>query len=141
MKEKIFVDTDICLDLLLQRQPYYKSAAQLFTFVDKKKIEAYVSSLSFSHIHYILRHDYSVNESRKVLSRFKVLTNVLAVDDKVIELALQSDFKDFEDGIQYYTAIENNIKVLLTRKLKDYRTATIPIMTTEEYLKSLSFTS
>ena len=59
---------------------------------------------------------------------------VLAVTDKVVDLALSSDFKDFEDGLQYFTAIENNIKTLLTRNLKDYKSAEIPIMTAEQFL-------
>lgn len=60
---------------------------------------------------------------------------MLPVDDKVIELALQSEFRDFEDAIQYYCAIENGIEVLITRNLKDFRSATIPVMTAEEFLK------
>jgi len=60
----------------------------------------------------------------------------LAVTDKVIELALSSDFKDFEDCIQYFTATEENIKTLLTRNLKDYKTAEISVMTAGQFLKS-----
>jgi predicted nucleic acid-binding protein len=139
VKESVFADTDICLDLLTGRQPHYTGAARLFTLADQKKIEVFVSSLSFSNIHYILRQEYSIVESRKILTRFKVLTTVLAVNDKIIELALQSDFKDFEDGIQYYTAIENKLRLIITRNLKDYKSAQIPVMTTDEYLKSVSF--
>ena len=66
---------------------------------------------------------------------FKTLVNVLPVTDKTVELALSSDFKDFEDALQYFTAIENNVKTLLTRNLKDYKTAEITVMTAEQYLK------
>ena len=78
---------------------------------------------------------YSPDQARKKMLKFKTLVTVLAVTDKVVELALSSDFKDFEDGLQYYTAIENNIKILLTRNLKDYKIAEIPIMTAEQYMK------
>lgn len=67
--------------------------------------------------------------------KFKTLVTVLSVSDKVVELALLSDFKDFEDALQYYTALENGVTLLLTRNLKDYKTAGIPIMTAEQYLK------
>ena len=77
----------------------------------------------------------SASEARKILSRFKVLVNVLPVDDKVIELALNSDFGDFEDAIQYYCAIENGINILITRNLKDYKLARIPVLTAEEWIK------
>lgn len=59
----------------------------------------------------------------------------MPVDDKTLDLALSSDFKDFEDGIQYYTAIEKNLKILLTRNLKDFKAAEISVMTAEQYLK------
>jgi len=67
--------------------------------------------------------------------KFKTLVTVLSVSDKVVELALLSDFKDFEDALQYYTALENGVTLLLTRNLKDFKTAGIPIMTAEQYLK------
>ena len=69
--------------------------------------------------------------------KFKTLVTVNEVNDKTIELALASDFKDFEDGIQYFTAIENGIQLLLTRNLKDYKSADIPVMTAEDFIKQL----
>ncbi len=138
MRETVFVDTDICLDLLTQRKPHYDAAAVLFTLADQKKIQICVSSLSFTNIHYILRHDNSVGESRKILGRFKVLTRVLGVDEKIVDLALQSDFRDFEDAVQYYTAIENKIKVLVTRNVKDFKTSAIPVMTAQDFVSTIS---
>lgn len=134
---KIFVDTDVCLDLLSGRKPFNAFAEQLFTLADLGKIEIYVSSLSFSNIDYILQSQYKMNDSRKILSRFKTLVFVLPVDDKIINLALASDFGDFEDAIQYNTAIENNIKILLTRNLKDYRKSLIQVMNPETFLLGL----
>lgn len=68
----------------------------------------------------------------------KTLTTVLAVNDKIVKLALASDFKDFEDGLQYYSATENNIKQLITRNLKDYKSAEIIVLTAEQFLKVFS---
>ena len=133
--EKVFVDTDIVLDLLSYREPFYTHSAYLFSEADQGKTKIYVSSLSFSNLNYILSKQYSADQSRKKLLKFKTLVTVLAVTDKVVELALSSDFKDFEDGLQYFTAIENNIKTLLTRNLKDYKTAEISVMTAEQFLK------
>ena len=133
--EKVFVDTDIILDLLSNREPFYIHSANLFSAADKNEIKLYVSSLSFANLNYILSKQYSVDQARKKLQKFKTLVTVLSVTDKVIELALSSDFKDFEDGIQYFTAIENNIKTLLTRNLKDYKSAQISVLTAEQFLK------
>ena len=135
--EKVFVDTDIALDLLAERAAHYLSAAQLFTLADLGKLSIHVSSLSFSNLHYLLSRLYSQTESRRLLSTFKILVRVLAADDKIIDLSLNSSFKDFENAIQYYTATENRIGVLLTRNLKDYKTAQITVMTAEDYLLSV----
>lgn len=132
--EKIFVDTDIALDLLSERSPHYTYAAQLFTLADKERLLIYVSSLSFSNLNYLLSRQYSHKEARRILNKFKVLVNVLSVDEKIIDLSLSSEFKDFEDAIQYYTAIENNISTLITRNLKDYKHANMAIMTAEDFL-------
>src|SRR5258705_6957880 len=134
--DKVFIDTDIALDLLSERAPHYLPAAQLFTLADQGKLSIHVSSLSFSNLHYLLSRLYSQAESRRILSTFKILVKVLSVDDKIIDLSLNSVFKDFEDAIQYYTATENQIDILLTRNLKDYKAAQITVMTAEDYLLS-----
>jgi predicted nucleic acid-binding protein len=133
--EKVFVDTDIILDLLSNREPFYIHSANLFSAADKNEIKIYVSSLSFANLNYILSKQLSTDQAKKKLFKFKTLVSVLSVTDKVIELALSSDFKDFEDAIQYFTAIENNIQILLTRNLKDYKYAEISVLTAEQFLK------
>lgn len=133
--EKVFIDTDIALDLLGQRAPYYDAAARLFTLADRGKLAIYISSLSFSNLHYLLTKQYNASESRRILNNFKVLVRVLAVDDKIIDLALSSKFADFEDAIQYFTAIENGIPILLTRNIRDYAQSRIAVLTAESYLK------
>lgn len=132
--DKLFIDTNIVLDLLAKREGFFEAAKILFSRVDKKELEIYISSLSFANTHDILSKIINEEEARKVLRKFKVLVTVLPMDDKIIELALSSDFKDFEDAIQYYTAIENNIKTIITRNLKDFKTSTISVMTAQDYL-------
>jgi predicted nucleic acid-binding protein len=131
---KIFVDTDVCLDLLSGRKPFNKTAEILFSQADNKKIKIYVSSISFSNIDYVLRSQYSSRHSRQVIGKFKTLVNVLAVDSKTIDLAIASDFQDFEDAIQYSCAIENNLTILITRNIKDYKKASITVLTPETFL-------
>jgi predicted nucleic acid-binding protein len=133
--DKIFVDTDIILDLLTAREPFYDFAAALFSLADSNKVLLYVSSLSFANLNYILSKQFTATQARKQLLKFKTLVKVLAVDEKITELALASDFKAFEDALQYFTAIANNIQILVTRNLKDYKNANIPVMTAELYLK------
>jgi predicted nucleic acid-binding protein len=133
--EKVFVDSDIVLDLLSGRQPHYDYAAELFSLADENSIKLYVSSLTFANVNYILSKQLSAGQARKMLFKFKTLITVLSVNDKVIELALASDFHDFKDAIQYNTAIENSITTLLTRNLKDFKKAEIAILTAQQYLR------
>lgn len=135
MTRKVFVDADIVLDLLAGRNPFYGAAAALFSLADKRELEICVSALSFSNIHYILCREMPTTQSRRYLAKLKILVTVLPVTEKTIESALFSEFRDFEDGIQYFAAVENDVPIMLTRNLKDYKPATIPVMTAEQFIK------
>lgn len=131
---KVFVDTDVCIDLLSARKPFNTTAELLFSLADNGKIKIYVSALSFSNIDYVLRSQYSTNHSRQIIAKFKTMVHVLAVDSKTIDLAITSDFKDFEDAIQYACALAHNLTTIITRNIKDYKKATIKVLTPETFL-------
>ena len=132
--DKVFVDTDICIDLLSGRMPFNKSAELLFSQADTGKIKICVSSLSFLNIDYVLLSQYSTTHSKQIIAKFKTLVQVLSFDSKTIDLAIASDFKDFEDAIQYSCALEHNLTTIITRNLKDYKKATIKVLTPETFL-------
>ena len=134
--DRVFIDTDVVLDLLAMRIPFYKSAAEVFSLADKKQLSIFVSALTFANVHYILSRELSKTESRQKLSRLKTIVQILPIDSKMIDLSLNSEFDDFEDGIQYYTAIERGITILLTRNLRDYKEAEITVMSPDQYLNS-----
>ena len=132
--DTLLVDTNIVLDLLAERKEFLIEAQELFTLSDKKEVKLYVSSLTFANTFYILSQKLKLSDARKIVRKFKVLVEVLPMDDKIIDLSLESDFKDFEDAIQYHTAIENDIKIIITRNLKDFKTSKIPVLTTKSYM-------
>jgi len=132
----ILLDTNIIIDLLAAREPFYAEAAKLFTLADKKTIKLSVSALSLANTHYILSKFTTDYEARRMLRNFKVIVEVLPMDDKIVELALNSDFRDFEDAIQYFSAIENDQQLIVTRNKSDFKASKIPIMTAGEFLKS-----
>ena len=134
--KSIFLDTNIVLDLLAHRMPFYTEAAKLFSLADKKKIVLSVSALCLADINYILSKQISEMEVRKILRKFKVLVTVLPLDDKIIDLALNSEFRDFEDAMQYFTAIENDQDLIITRNQPDFKESKIPVMTAGEFIKS-----
>jgi len=135
--DKILVDTNIILDLLAKRESFYSEAQELFTFADKKQIILFVSSLTLANTYYVLSKSIKIENARKILRTLKVLVDILPMDDKIIDLALDSEFADFEDAIQYFTAIENNLDLIVTRNLKDFKKSTIPVLTAKDYLATI----
>ncbi len=134
MKQRIFIDTNIFLDLFCRREPFYFQAAALFSAIDKGKVEACASSLTYANLHYVLRKSIGSHKAVEALKNLRKLVPILPVDDTVIAKALDSNFSDFEDAIQYYTALENSLPVIVTRNRKDFRAATITTCTAEEFL-------
>ena len=135
MKQPVFVDTDIVLDLLARREPFYDAAARLFSLAETGDIHLSVSALTFANLFCILRKQVSAGHAQEVLRNFKQLVSVLPVDDAVIEQALHAGFTDFEDAIQYFSALSAGCTVFLTRNGRHYRKATISILTAEAFLR------
>lgn len=134
---RILLDTNVMLDLLGERVPFYDSIAKVATLADQKKLTLIVSPLSFTTIDYVL-NKYEIAESvLNKLRKFKIICEVCEVNEETIDKALNSSFKDFEDALQYFTALQANCSIIITRNGKDFKQATIPIMTAEEYLSSI----
>ena len=121
--KSLFLDTNIAVDLLAKREPFYSASAPIFAMGDRGMVQLFICSLSFSTIFYLLRS-------------FRKLVRVLPVNDDIVDKALQSSFTDFEDAIQYYSAVESGIDTIITRNVKDFRNANASVMTPEEYLNS-----
>ncbi len=140
--ERLLVDTNIVIDLLSKREDFFQEAQELFTLADNNLVELYVSALTFANTHYLLSRHHKLDEARKIMTKLKVLVKVAHLDDKIIELALVSDFKDFEDAIQYNCAKTlNKIDCIVTRDTKDFKTSSIPTMTPKEALTMIESTS
>jgi len=137
MTFKIFIDSDIILDVLSKREPFYNSAAILFSLIEKGRIKGYSSSIIFSNVHYVLRKRISKDNTITSLKYLKSLLEVLPVDKRAIESALDSEFDDFEDAIQYFCAEQNGINYFITRNKIDYEKAQINILTAKEFLSML----
>lgn len=133
--KSILIDTNIAIDLLAQREPFYKEASLLFSLADKSKLKLYFSALSFANTNYILEKASSPKQAREILKKFKLIVSILDLNEKLISLAINDqDFLDFEDGLQYYTAIENNLDLIITRNRKDFKNSKIPVMNAKEFL-------
>jgi predicted nucleic acid-binding protein len=134
--KKLFIDTNIVIDLLSRREPYYEEAANLFSLADKKVIELSISSLTIANTSFTLLRQTNSTSAKEILRKLRLIINILPLDDKIIGIALNDNsFDDFEDGLQYFTAIENNQDLIITRNLKDFKNSAIPVMTARQFLK------
>jgi predicted nucleic acid-binding protein len=136
--KKLLIDTNIVIDLLSKRKDFYQDAAQLFSRADQNQLKLTISSLTFANTNYILSKLKSSKDAREILRKFKVLVDLLPLNDKIIELALSDEnFTDFEDGLQYYSALENDVDIIITRNKKDFKSSRLPVLTSREFLASL----
>lgn len=138
MKDRIFLDTNVVIDLLGEREPFYNSAAKIATMADKGEIRLVVSALTYSTIYYVLSRFEDKELVKEKIRKFKVIAETSDLTDNVIEKGLTSKFSDFEDSLQYYCAVKMDCKVLITRNHKDFEESDIPVMSPEEYLSSLN---
>ena len=135
--KKLFIDTNIIIDLLSRREPFYGESAELFSLADQKNIELYISSLTIANISYILLRQLNSSKVKEILRKLRLIVNILPLDDKIIGVALNDNsFNDFEDGLQYFTAMENNQDLIITRNLKDFKASKIPVMTARQFLET-----
>ena len=136
---KVFVDSDVILDLLAHRVPHFHISALLFTFADMNKIELYTSPTVFCNVFYILRKELGIEKAKESLRKLRLIVKVIDSSEKTIDSALNSVFSDFEDAIQYYTAQNHKLTTIVTRNVKDYKNSNLSVETPEMFLCSREF--
>ena len=134
--QKVFLDTNIVIDFLGEREGFYDAAAKVMTLADQKKITTYVSPTSISTIFYLLSKFENAKTALEKIRKFKVLSSISIMDDDSVEKAMNSDFKDFEDALQYFSAVASKCDLIITRNEKDFKNAMIPVMNAESFLET-----
>jgi predicted nucleic acid-binding protein len=135
---KIFVDTNIIVDLIADRKPYSKFAIDIFKNAEDKKVQLFTSSHSIATTHYLLKKFIGEEELRKIIYNLLDYIHVIPVDMDVIKKGLKSKHKDFEDAIQIICAYKiEKIDCIVTRNIKDFRGAEIPVFTPDELIQKL----
>jgi predicted nucleic acid-binding protein len=133
---KILIDTDVILDFFFDRKPYSDDATKLFMLCEKKIVVGFVTPVILSHVYYLLR---KTAKHEKVIENLKMLINMIdiaSINKTTILEALNSEFKDFEDAIQNFSAQYNKeIEVIVTRNVKDFKESRLSVMTPETYLR------
>ena len=133
---KLFLDTNIVVDLLERREPFCHDAVRLFTMAYNRQVQLVVSPMTFSTASFLLRKHGSEGV-RNLLSNFRQLSRVATANERTVDDSLASQFKDFEDAMQYYTAVRAKADIIITRNGKDFANSKIPVMTAGEYLATI----
>jgi predicted nucleic acid-binding protein len=137
MKDKLFLDTNVILDLLGEREPFYDSIAKIATLADKGNIQLIVSAFTYPTVYYLLSRFEDKELVKEKIRKFKIIAETADLTDKIINKGLASRFNDFEDSLQYYSAAETDCNIIITRNSKDFKASEIPVFTPDEYLNSL----
>ena len=136
--KNIFLDTNVIIDFLADRRPFSLSAAKIFNYSLQEKVKVFISAVSYNNIYYILRQSLTNKETIKLLDELCEMTEIADVTKAVIKLSLKTDFKDFEDAIQYNCALATHkIDFIVTRDTKDFKNSILPVLTPEEAISSL----
>ena len=133
---KIFLDSDVLLDLFIEREPHHTIAQRLLTVLKRKGLQCYTSPIVLANVNYILAkakgREYSIGKLRSL----RALLNVLQIDERIVDAAVASPQTDFEDTLQLQCALANGIDTLITRNVRPYPKARIQIVDPMQYLSS-----
>jgi len=131
---RIFVDTNLLLDVLAKREPFYIAAARVWTLAETGACEALVSAISFNNVFYIVRKARDATAARRALVLLRDVFASVAPDQRILNQAIDSEIPDFEDAIQLYSALHARADYLLTRNVGDFPAGILPILAPDEFL-------
>jgi predicted nucleic acid-binding protein len=135
----LFMDTNVVIDFLADRQPFSLHATRLFDLTIDGKVKIYISAVSYNNIYYILMQSLTNNATIKLLEELAEMTEITDVPKTIIKQSLKTDFKDYEDAIQYYCALSiPEIDFIVTRDTKDFKKSTLSVLTPAEAVVSLN---
>lgn len=137
--DNVLLDTDVILDFFFNREPFAEYSTETLTLCQEHKINGFTTPVIISNVYYLLKktakHEIIIEKLKQLLN----IIDVILMDKNAVLNALNSDFKDFEDALQNFSAVENGkIKIVLTRNIKDFKKSELAILTPETYLKGKS---
>ncbi len=132
--KNIFVDSDVILDVVLERVPFFIASQKIFSLIERNHFKGFTSSIILANCYYILSSNKNKNIAEKTITKLRSIITVLPFTDKEIGESINSSFTDFEDGIQYFIAVNNGIETIITRNIADYNNANINIFMPKDFL-------
>jgi predicted nucleic acid-binding protein len=131
---KVFIDTNVIIDLIANREPFSEDAIQLFSLGERKKIKLYISTQSILTTHYILKKYISEKELRDIIDELLDFVSVIPSTKDIIKRSLKSKYNDFEDGVQILTAESiESMSFIVTRNVKDFKESNLNVLTPQDF--------
>lgn len=118
--ERIFVDTDVLLDVIIEREPFFHDSRAIWEKAERHEVEAHVAAISFNNVHYLVRRLKGLPEALCAVTNVRQVFQTSPVGEQIIDHALSLAFKEFEDAVQYACAQNVGARWLLTRNLDDF---------------------
>jgi predicted nucleic acid-binding protein len=137
--DHVLIVTDVIMDFFFDREPFAEYATEILNLCEEKKIIGFTTPVIISNVYYLLskvaKHQIIIEKIKQLLT----IVDIVKMDKNVVLNSLNSDFKDFEDALQNFSAVENGkIKIILTRNIKDFKKSKLAVFTPETYLKGKS---
>ncbi|QNL21717.1 PIN domain-containing protein [Hyphobacterium sp. CCMP332] len=134
---KVLVDTDVILDVFLDREPFSSHASELLSLGETGKIQIFITAIAISNIYYTLKKRFNHKKIMNQLQNLMDIVEISPADKSVILESIQSSFSDFEDSLQHFSAKNiSKVDYIITRNIKDYKFSEIKVFTPEKFLKS-----
>ena len=131
---KTFIDTNIFLDILCKREKFVDDALSIFDMAVDNQIELLISDLSIANIKYITRKEIPVDKFYDLIQTFRPIFTIVPLGGDVIDKALDLRANDFEDALQYFSAVQANADCLVTRNIKDYGFAKMEVLDSQTFI-------
>jgi predicted nucleic acid-binding protein len=132
------IDTNILLDFLLQREPFFQDAELLFQTIEAGQVIGRITATTLTDIFYVARrHTRSIEQARQAVSETLMAMEVCPVNREILEAALSSGLADFEDALQIACAVSQGLDAILTRDTQGFLGSSIPILSVQACLAQL----
>lgn len=134
---RILLDTDVSLDFVLARQPFFVEAEEIFRQLAQNKFEVYIADITAINIYYFGRKEKGRADTLKELEKLLRLVKVCSANSIILQKAIDSPITDYEDAVQHECAVAENLDAIVTRNTKDYKNAVIKVYSPTEFLQIL----
>ena len=133
----IFVDTNILLDVLMHRKEHLNESAIIWDQAERGKINCFISAISFNNVHYLFKRNLGADKAKNALIMLRDTFNTVPLDERIISQSIDANWNDFEDAIQFFSALRCDADFIVTRNLKDFKESTVTALSPKDLLALL----